>query len=59
MGVSRIPAVVIKTTPEKSAYAEAKNLAESEFKGFTGPMPVRIIIAFKIASTQLNSAMKC
>ena len=58
MGVSKMPVAVMNMRAEKSANAEANNLAAVEVKGFTGPMPVRIIDAFRMESTQLSFAMK-
>ena len=44
-GAKNMATVLKKITPLKSAYAEAKNLAESVFISFTGPIPVKIIEA--------------
>ena len=41
-----------KTTPLNNAYPEANSLDGVVVMGFTGPIPVRIIEAFKTASIQ-------
>jgi len=53
-----IPVVIRNTVPEKSAYTEANIFAPVDVSVATGPMPVRIIDASRIESTQLSPARK-
>jgi hypothetical protein len=57
-GVTIIPVVIRKTVPERSAYTDANILAPVDVSTATGPMPVRIIAASRMESTQLNPARK-
>lgn len=53
-----IPLVIRNTVPEKSAYTDANIFAPVDASVATGPMPVRIIDASRIESTQLSPATK-
>ena len=44
--------MVTKNTPLASEYPIANSFAPGWTSGFTGPMPVRIIAAFSVASSQ-------
>jgi hypothetical protein len=44
------------TTPENRAYKDANSFAAGVRRGSTGPMPPRIMLAFKRASTQGSPA---
>jgi len=53
-----IPVVIRNTVPERSAYTDANIFAPADVSSDTGPMPVRIIDASRMESTQLNPARK-
>jgi len=53
-----IPVVIRNTVPERSAYTDANIFAAVDVSVETGPIPVRIIDASRMESTQLNPATK-
>jgi len=52
MGANTTPITVIKIRPLKRAYPEANSLADVERISSTGPIPVRIIDAFRMRCFQ-------
>jgi hypothetical protein len=57
-GETMIPVVIRNAVPEKSAYTDANIFAVVDVRVATGPMPVSIIDASRIESTQLSPARK-
>lgn len=58
MGAKKIPMITINASPLKSAYADAKTLALVLVSALTGPIPPKIIDAFRSESSQLRCAKK-